>query len=315
MKRFLAIACLVVVAFAPLLLVTDAWARAGGGSSGGSRGSRSYSSPARPSQSPATPSQPSSPPSSFQQPQRSGWGAGLMGGLAGFALGGLLGSMLFGHGMGGGFGGGMGLMEILLIGGGIFLLFRWMKNRQAATLPAPSYGQGYGGGQPQAQPQAQMYEAQAVASGPSDLDRGVGFIRQMDAGFDPARFGDTASDIFFRVQAAWMARDISQASASITPEMAGTLQKDCDRLRGQGRINRLDNIAVRSVTVTEAWQESGQDFVTAHFLASLLDYTVDERSGQVVEGNRTEPVKFEEFWTFVRPVGPNAWRLSAIQQG
>jgi len=26
-------------------------------------------------------------------------------------------------------------------------------------------------------------------------------------------------------------------------------------------------------------------------------------------------VKFEEFWTFVRPVGPNAWRLSAIQQG
>ena len=37
-------------------------------------------------------------------------------------------------------------------------------------------------------------------------------------------------------------------------------------------------------------------------------------SGEVVEGNRTEPVKFEEFWTFVRPVGPNAWRLSAIQQ-
>ena len=315
MKRFLAIACLVVVALAPLLLVTDAWARAGGGSSGGSRGSRSYSSPARPSQSPATPSQPSSPPSSFQQPQRSGWGTGLMGGLAGFALGGLLGSMLFGHGMGGGFGGGMGLMEILLIGGGIFLLFRMMKNRQAATQPSPSYGQGYGGGQPQSQPQAQMYEAQAVATGPSDLDRGVSFIRQMDSGFDPARFSDTASDIFFRVQAAWMARDISQASASITPEMADMLQKDCDRLRGQGRINRLENIAVRSVTVTEAWQESGQDYVTVDFLANLLDYTVDERSGQVVEGSRTEPVKFEEFWTLVRPVGPNAWRLSAIQQG
>jgi len=312
MKRFLALACLMALALAPLLLVTDAWARAGRGSSGGSRGSRSYSSPARPSQSPATPSQPSTPPSSFQQPQpqRSGWGAGLMGGLAGFALGGLLGSMLFGNGMGGG----IGLMEILLIGGGIFLLFRMMKNRQAATVPAPSYGQGYGGSQPQPQPQPQMYQAQAVDTGPSDLERGVGHIRRMDSGFDPARFGDTASDVFFRVQAAWMARDISQASASVTPEMADMLQKDCDRLRGQGRINRLDNIAVRSVTVTEAWQESGQDYVTAHFLASLLDYTVDERSGQVVEGSRTEPVKFEEFWTFVRPVGPNPWRLSAIQQ-
>jgi predicted lipid-binding transport protein (Tim44 family) len=312
MNRFVALACLIVLALAPVLLVTDAWARAGGGSSGGSRGSRSYSSPARPSQSPATPSQPSSPPSSFQQPQpqRSGWGSGLMGGLAGFALGGMLGGMLFGHGMGGG----IGLMEILLIGGGIFLLFRLMKIRRAATEPAPSYGQGYGGSQPQPQPLPQMYQAQAVDTGPSDLDRGVSHIRQMDAGFDPARFTDTASDVFFRVQAAWMARDMSQASASITPEMADILQKDCDRLRGQGRINRLDNIAVRSVTVTEAWQESGQDYVTVDFLANLLDYTVDERSGQVVEGSRTEPVKFEEFWTFVRPVGPNTWRLSAIQQ-
>jgi predicted lipid-binding transport protein (Tim44 family) len=239
-----------------------------------------------------------------------------MGGLAGFALGGLLGSMFFGHGMGGG----IGLMEILLIGGGIFLLFRMMKNRQAANVPAPSYGQGYGGSQPQAQPQPQPQsnqmssQAQAVDTGLSDLDRGVSYIRQMDSGFDPARFSDTASDVFFRVQGAWIARDMRQASASITPEMADMLQKDADRLRGQGRINRLDNIAVRSVTVTEAWQESGQDYVTVHFLASLLDYTVDERSGEVVEGSRTEPVKFEEYWTFVRPVGPNAWRLSAIQQ-
>jgi predicted lipid-binding transport protein (Tim44 family) len=153
-----------------------------------------------------------------------------------------------------------------------------------------------------------------VEVGPSDLDRGIANVRQMDAGFDPARFSDTASDIFFKVQAAWMNRDMREAVAVITPEMSDILQKDCDRLRGQGRVNRLENIAVRSVDVTEAWQESGQDYVTVHFLANLLDYTVDERSGQVVEGNRSEPVKFEEFWTFVRPVGPNPWRLTAIQQ-
>jgi predicted lipid-binding transport protein (Tim44 family) len=313
MKRSVAIACLAIIALAPVLLVSDAWARAGGGSSGGSRGSRSYSSPARPSPTPATPSQPTSPPSSVQpQPQRSGWGAGLMGGLAGLALGGLLGSMLFGHGMGGG----IGMLEILLIAGGAFLLFRMMRNRQAASQP--SYGQAGGGtwqSQPQPQPyQAPVAQAQPVEIGPSDLDRGIANIRQMDAGFDPARLSDIASDIFFKVQAGWMNRDMREAAAVVTPEMSDILQKDCDRLRGQGRVNRLENIAVRSVDVSEAWQESGQDFVTVHFLANLLDYTVDERSGQVVEGNRSEPVKFEEFWTFVRPVGPNPWRLTAIQQ-
>src|SRR5258705_12937936 len=140
MKRLLAVICFVIVAFAPILLVTDAWARAGGGSSGGSRGSRSYSSPAKPAPSPMTPSQPVSPASPASQ--RPGWSGGLMGGLAGFALGGLLGSMLFGHGMGGGFGGGFGLLEMLLIGGGIFLLVRLVRNRQPQFLPSSRPGVG-----------------------------------------------------------------------------------------------------------------------------------------------------------------------------
>ena len=148
----------------------------------------------------------------------------------------------------------------------------------------------------------------------SDLDRGIAHIRQMDATFDPMRFADTATDIFFKMQAAWGGRDMSRASDVLTPEMQGLLQKDCDRMRAEGRINRLENVAVREAEVTEAWQERGQDFVTVHFLASLLDYTTDETGTRVLDGSATEPVKFEEFWTFLRPVGPNPWRLSAIQQ-
>jgi predicted lipid-binding transport protein (Tim44 family) len=147
-----------------------------------------------------------------------------------------------------------------------------------------------------------------------DLDRGIANIRQMDAGFDPGRLSDIASDIFFKVQAAWMARDMSGASAVLTPEMQNILQLDCDKLRRERKINRLENIAVRSTDVTEAWQEAGHDYVTVRFLANLLDFTTDESGSQVLEGSRTEPVKFEEYWTFVRPVGPNAFRLSAIQQ-
>jgi predicted lipid-binding transport protein (Tim44 family) len=86
-------------------------------------------------------------------------------------------------------------------------------------------------------------------------------------------------------------------------------------MKAQNRVNRLDNIAVRSVDITEAWQEEGKDFVTVLFYANLLDYTVDRTSGAVVLGSKTEPVKFREFWTFTRPVGGRgSWQLSAIQQ-
>lgn len=33
-----------------------------------------------------------------------------------------------------------------------------------------------------------------------------------------------------------------------------------------------------------------------------------------ISGSKTEPVKFEEFWTLIRLVGNNFWQLSAISQ-
>lgn len=319
MKRTLATIILVALALSPVLSVGEAWARAGGGSSSGSRGSRSYSSPSRPpSSSPASPSQPTSPGLQQPAPARSGWG-GMMGGmLGGLLLGGLLGGLFLGHG-----GGGIGMLEILIIGGLAWFAISYMRRQQAAapsgyatsagygSAPASRYDPSPAGGT--AVPARGTATMEAPA-GPSDLERGLAHIRQMDPGFDPRAFSETASDVFFKVQGAWTARSMAGVSSLLMPEMSGTLQQDCDRLKAEHKVNRLENIAVRSAEVTEAWQESGQDFVTVHFLASLLDYTTDESGAQVLEGSRTEPVKFEEYWTFTRPVGPTAFRLSAIQQ-
>jgi len=241
---------------------------------------------------------------------------GLMGAIGGFFVGGLIGRLLFGW-IGGGFGGGFGLMEILIIAGLAYAALSYARRRRE-TVPAGP--QGYAtseGAAPTPWRPESPFPATATLPGPeapSDLDRGVAHLRQMDGAFDSARFADTASDFFFKVQAAWMARDMGAVRDRLTPEMRATLQQECDQLRAAHRVNRLENIAVRTVEVTEAWQEEGQDFVTVRFLANLLDYTTDETGAQVLEGSQTEPVKFEEYWTFVRPVGPNPWRVGAIQQ-
>jgi predicted lipid-binding transport protein (Tim44 family) len=239
-----------------------------------------------------------------------------MGGITGFMLGGMIGSLLFG-GLGGGLFGGLGLLEIVLIGGLIYFAFSYMRRRQR---PAPAGAYGYA---PTADMETPSWQSESRYASTAtmretvtvnDRERGIGHIQQMDSAFDPRRFTETATDAFFTIQAAWTARDMGAVRDVLTAEMYETLQKEGERLRMERRINRLENIAVRTVEVTEAWQESGQDFITVHFLASLVDYTVDETSNQVVAGSRTEPTKFEEYWTFVRPVGPHAWKLSAIQQ-
>lgn len=292
---------------------TDVWARAG---SGGSRGSRSYSSPARPS--PASPTTPSSPSRSFDQPaspaapQRPGFfGGGLMRGLAGFAIGGLIGSMLFGglgHGLGGV--GGIGLLEMLLIGGGLYLLFRFLRNRQAQS-PQPAYAGAYGaGGERSWNTGGATVEMPAA---PSDLERGMASIRTMDPSLDTSAITDHARRVYFVVQQAIGMRELAGVRDYLAPEMATALQAQCDRLRAARQTNRVEQLDIRRTEVSEAWQEGGRDYVTVFISATMLDYTVDDASGAVVEGSRTASRAIEDFWTFTRPVGNNPWKLSAIQ--
>jgi predicted lipid-binding transport protein (Tim44 family) len=118
--------------------------------------------------------------------------------------------------------------------------------------------------------------------------------------------------VFRDAQSAWTTRDFASLRERVTMEMYGALQAQCTRLRSAHRVNRVTEIEIIAV-VTEAWQEGGRDYVTAHIGGSMVDYTVDEVSDRLVDGSRTIPRAVEEFWTFARPAGLNFWMLSAIQ--
>jgi predicted lipid-binding transport protein (Tim44 family) len=314
----------VLAALLATFVPEDAWARTGGGFSSGSRGSRSFSSPSRTYRAPAPSAspQPSTQPRTAPTPAPIGQPApagGFLRGLAGGIVGGLLGGMLFrslgfAAGPGEGFGSGFGLMDLLLLAGIAYLIFWFVRrNRMTQAMPSAAYSSGvspgaYGSGAP-----AATLDAPAP-SWQQNVEMGLGHIRQMDPGFDEGTFREMCTDRFFQIQAAWMRRDGEKLRPLLTEEMHAVFTKHIKAARAKGQINKLENITVRSVEPTEAWQEQGQDYITVRLLANLLDYNVQESSGKVVAGSDSEPVKFEEFWTWVRPVGGNDWRLSAINQ-
>ncbi|MEI6824966.1 MAG: hypothetical protein WCK54_05190 [Desulfuromonadales bacterium] len=123
------------------VLELSAEARAGGSRSSGSRGSRSYSRPAAaPTYQPPPRQQAAPAPGTLQQPAGGGFMRSMAGGLAG----GMLGSMLFssfagaGGGAGGmGGGGGIGMFEIILLAGGGYLIYRYIKKKMAESAAIP----------------------------------------------------------------------------------------------------------------------------------------------------------------------------------
>lgn len=348
-KLFVFVSTLFLLGFAfGAILPSEALAkRMGGGDSMGSRGSKSFSAPKEPS----ARSSFNQPSPAVQQPRAAGggmmggFGSGLLGGLGGFVLGGMLGSMFFGGGSGAGAAaGGIGFLEILLIGGAIWFFVRWFKRHRAMAPAAIGGGSGVslakGGfdvpnsatagfdssvsdrsyqareGGSHGLPQAfTLGGSGAAGMGGDEVSQGLGHIASMDPNFNEGQFISGAKLAFQQLQKSWCDGNVENLRPLLTAGMMDRVQSDLNGRQTAGHRDFIEAIQFRKAEISEAWQESGEDWITVDFLVSMLEYSTDGR-GVVVDGNRSVPVEVEEYWTFSRPVGsrnPN-WLLAAIQQ-
>ena len=299
------IASLAVVSL--VLAPSLALAKAGGGSSMGSRGSRTYSAPPSTNTAPSTaapmdrtmaPRAPAGAPAGAPMgaPARSG---GFMSGLAGGLLGVGIGSMLFGGGMFGGSGGFgvMGMLSLLIQGALLFFVARWLFRRFAGgRQPAMA------GGAPQMmQPSPAPMMMQGAAMGGA-----AAAVTVSKADYE------AYEQVLQGVQAAWSTNDVAGLRRLSTPEMAGYFAEQQADMASKGLSNSISHVKLEQGDLSEAWSENGREFATVAMRFSAMDVTKDS-SGRVVEGDLALRTMTTELWTFVRVRGGN-WILSAIQQ-
>ncbi len=313
-----------IAALALLLTPGLADARAGGGSSFGSRGSQTWSPPpstgtAGSSQSmqrsltPGSPSYGSSYGSGYGGGYRGfgGFGSGLMGGLLGFGLAGLL----LGHGFGGF--GLFGLFGLLIRIAIIVFVVRWVM--RLFRGPSPQYAGGGptmfapGGmprGMPGGMPGGMMggpvgggIGAPGPAAGPR---RGL-----VPIAITPADY-QAFEQLLVAIQAAWSAHDLNRMSGLLTPEMLSYFGEQLAEQASRGVRNTVTDVRLVQGDLSEAWAENGRHYATVAMRFQMIDATYDQ-AGRVVDGSATEHVTATEVWTFVRVPG-GRWILSAIQQ-
>lgn len=300
-----------------------AFARAGGGRSSGSRGFSSGSGKTyqrtAPTRTPSSAQQPSTQAPPIQQPQQS-FGRSLLYGIGGGLMGGMIGSMLFGGrghaGSEGAGGGGFGFGDIiilLVIAGIIYFVYKKYRTRKAEEMQMSAAGAGYSTAYSYNEPLPEpAYES---ASRQEDMvSQGLRHIKEMDSSFDKNRFKELAEDNFFKIQTGWTKRDLSSVRSLLTPRMLNTFQTDINGYLNKKHINRLENIAMRQIEIVDAVQDQGEEYITVKFLASILDYTIDESNNNIISGSSSDPVKFLEYWTFTRKVGDGNWLLAGITQ-
>lgn len=309
---FKTIAVVVALALPTALAISSADARVGGGSSSGSRGSRTYSAPPSTTTAPGSASQfnrtytqpGAGMNSAASAPARGGLfgrGGGFLGGLAaGFLGAGLLG-MLFGGGLFGGLGGLSSILgliiQIVLVVLVVRLAMSWWQRRHA---PQAAYANAAAGPGPQANQRSGL--------------GGFGF--GANANSVPLEIKPDDYEAFERllgeIQTAWSNEDVAKLHTLATPEMVSYFEQDLAQNRARNVVNKVTGVKLLQGDLAEAWREGETDYATVALRFALTDKTLDRNSGAVVAGSE-QPGEVTEVWTFARRPG-NGWELSAIQQ-
>jgi predicted lipid-binding transport protein (Tim44 family) len=303
-RILLAVFFCLTLALAPSLAEARAGSSSsGGGSSMGSRGTRTFdSNGAAPVTRSMTQTPSATSPLSGATGAAGAYGGGsffqrhpFMSGLAG----GFLGSMLFSS-LGGGIGGlghvFGGLLTVLIIGLLIFFVIRLFSGRGFSFA-------GAGGATPRsvgaaAAPQPQQYRGHDTTVGDADLN--------------------AFQSIHSAVQEAWGKADLGRLRPLMTPEMLSYFSEELTRNASQGVQNIVSDVRLLKGEISESWEEGDLQYATAYLRWKATDYVarLDRAPGQpdyLASGDPKTPTEAEEVWTFVRRRAGN-WLLSAIQQ-
>lgn len=137
---------------------------------------------------------------------------------------------------------------------------------------------------------------------PASALRPMESYKELDPNFSAADMEAKISNVFVRLQAAWMAKDLSGVRTCLTDEFFTQTDRQLDAYRNSNQTNVIERIAVLGVSLT-GWDQNGKnDRIIARVNARMADYVVDA-SGNVVRGSKNADKFMEYEWTLVRTTG------------
>ncbi|MGM0914468.1 MAG: Tim44 domain-containing protein [Pseudomonadota bacterium] len=207
-------------------------------------------------------------------------GSRMPGMLGGLLAGGLLAALFFGGAFDE-----LRLMDILVVAGIAFLLFRLLARRRPAVAngPSPTAEEARGG------TTAQPFQASGAPLG--------GAFASEPEWFDRERFLGGAKEHFMTLQRAWDNNDLSGIQEYVTPALYNLLREE---LRQQPANNRTE--VVRLFAELGMVQEVGQQAEASVIFHGILDENGEQN-------------EFNETWHLVRELRDGApWYVQGIEQ-
>lgn len=138
---------------------------------------------------------------------------------------------------------------------------------------------------------------------PNRNDQIRDIIRATDPRFSADDFVTFAKQVYIDIQMAWCNRDMTPVRPVMHQNLFNTTQRQVEEKKKQGIVYHYESIAINTAYLTSFVREKDYEYLTVYLNARMIDYQVDENTGNIIRGDRTTRWDLRYKMKFVRSVG------------
>ena len=138
---------------------------------------------------------------------------------------------------------------------------------------------------------------------PNRNDQIQDIIRKKDPNFSADDFVTFSKQVYIDIQTAWCNRDLTPVRPIMHQNLYNTTQRQVQDKINQGIVYHYENIAINTAYLTSFVRDKDYEYLTVYLNARMIDYQVEEKTGNIIRGDKTTRWDMRYKMKYVRSVG------------
>ena len=130
--------------------------------------------------------------------------------------------------------------------------------------------------------------------------------------FDRKEFETYAEELYCSMQVVWQNKDISPLRDNMTEEFFTHMDGVLYPFREKCQTDHTEGIEIISLSLDDAKQKDGIDYLEVYMQANILSYVTDDLTGKIISGDNSYKIRMEYTIKFLRRSGAEnsaVWRV------
>ncbi len=135
---------------------------------------------------------------------------------------------------------------------------------------------------------------------PNRNDQIQEIIRKTDPNFTADDFVTFAKQVYIDIQMAWCGRDMTPVRPVMHQNLFNTTQRQVEEKKKQGVVYHYESIAINTAYLTSFVRDKEFEYLTVYLNSRMIDYQVDEKTGNIIKGDKNTRWDMRYKMKFVR---------------